>query len=143
MKTYPVQSMINGQPCFKKPLDAILAELKVGGGIKLLDPIECITDRQRRWYKGICLPWLKNHPQVNKNQESLAWWDMEVKKQCDGLNLLKMEYKQWFDGTVTARLTTKNVGKKNMTAFIEEILAKSVEKNWGIAPPDKDLRRVT
>ena len=39
------------------------------------------------------------------------------------------------------RVHRKGVGKKNMTNFIEEILAKSVEKNWGIAPPNPELRR--
>lgn len=141
MPTYQVKDIINGQPCFEKPLSEILGELKRDGGIDILDPVKYVTAQQRKWYKGVCLPWLVNHEVINKNQESFAWWDMEVKKQCDGLNLLKMEYKQWFDGTVTARLTTKDVGKRKMTAFIKEILAKSVEKGWGICPPDKDLRR--
>ena len=123
---------------FEKPLKEILSELKPGGAIDILDPVKYVTAQQRKWYKGICLPWLVKH---DENRESKAWWDMEVKKQCDGLNLLKMEYKEWFDGSVTARLTTKDVGKKKMTAFIEEILAMSVEKGWGIAPPDKDLRK--
>jgi hypothetical protein len=140
MSTYQVTS-VGGMMTFEKPLKEILAELKPGGGIKILDPVEFVTDRQRRWYKGVCLPWLVKHEVINKNQESTAWWDMEVKKRCDGLNLLKLEYKEWFDGTVTSRLTTKDVGKKKMTAFIEEILAMSVEKNWGLAPPDKDLRK--
>ena len=144
MKTYPVISMVNNQPCFEKPLEEILGELQQGGAIKLLDPIECITDRQRRWYKGVCLPHLKK---IDENQESTAWWDDEVKRQCNGLGLLKREifFTQAFDGQKfpIGRLTTRGVGKKNMMQFINEILAKSVENNWGISPPDKDLRRVT
>jgi hypothetical protein len=34
---------------FEKPLKEILAELKPGGGIKILDPDECISDRQNGW----------------------------------------------------------------------------------------------
>jgi len=55
-KTYQVKSIIEGNPTFEKPLEDILAELKVGGAIKLLDPLEYITDRQRRYYKGVVLP---------------------------------------------------------------------------------------
>ena len=141
MPTFPVISMVDELPCFEEPLDFIVGRMKMGWAMKILTPVEHITAQQRKWYKGICLPWLVNHEVINKNQESIAWWDMEVKKQCDGLNLLKMEYKEWFDGTVTARLTTKGVGKNNMKAFISEILAKSVEKNWGVTKPDKELRK--
>ena len=142
MSTYPVQTMIDGKPCFEKPLEEILGELKLGGAIKILDPIECITDRQRRWYKGVALPWLAKHDQ---NQESTDWWDTEVKRLCNGLGLLKKQVfvVRSYDGQTIpiGRLTTSGVGKRNMTQFIEEILAKSVEKNWGLAPPDKELRK--
>lgn len=138
MPTYEVISMIDGQPTFEKPLDEILAQLKQGGALKTLSPLEHHTDRQRRWYRGICLPWLVKH---DENKESIAWWDREVKRFCDGLNLLKKEILLDEDGTSVGRLTIKEVGKKNMTAFINEILAKSVEKNWGVAPPDKELRK--
>lgn len=140
--TYEVIQMVDGQPCFEKPLDAILGELKAGGGIKLLDPVDYITDRQRRWYKGVCLPWLAKH---DENQESTYWWDDEVKRLCSGLALLKKDiyFMQGVDGQKIpiGRLTTSGVGKRNMTQFIEEILAKSVEMNWGIAPPDPELRK--
>lgn len=141
MSTYPVKS-VNGIMTFPKPLKEILSELKPGGGIKILDPIECITDRQRRWYKGVCLPWLAKH---DENQESTYWWDDEVKRLCSGLALLKKEiyFTQATGGQKIpiGRLTTSGVGKRNMTQFIEEILAKSVEKGWGVAPPDADLRK--
>jgi len=137
LPTYPAK-LIDGEPAFDVPLSEILGQIKHGGALRVLSPVEYITDQQRKWYKGVCLPWLVKH---DENQESTAWWDMEVKKRCDGLNLLKIEYRVWADGTITSRLTTKDVGKKKMTAFIEEILAKSVEMNWGIAPPDKELRK--
>ena len=141
MPTYQVKS-VGGIMTFEKPLKEILAELKPGGGIKILDPVEYVTDRQRRWYKGVCLPWLAKH---DENQESTYWWDDEVKRLCQGLALLKQDiyFMQGVDGQKIpiGRLTTSGVGKRNMTAFIEEILAKSVEKGWGLAPPDPDLRK--
>ncbi len=133
--------IIDGQPAFEVPLTEILSEVKHGGALKVLSPLEYHTDRQRRWYRGVCLPWLAKH---DENRESIAWWDMEVKRLCDGLNLLKKEIYiiESIDGQKIpiGRLTIKDVGKKNMTAFIEEILAKSVERNWGVAPPDPELR---
>lgn len=136
-KTYEVIEIIDGQPTFKVLLDEILGQLEYGGALRVLTPLEHHTDRQRRWYRGVCLPWLAEH---DENRESIAWWDREVKRLCDGLNLLKKEILLDEDGTSVGRLTIKEVGKRNMTAFINEILAKSVEKNWGIAPPDKELR---
>lgn len=137
MPTYQ-KKRIGDQFGFEKPIEDIAAEVPEGGALKILDPVEYITDRQRRWYKGTALTHLVKH---DENKNSKAWWDMRVKKLCDGLNLLKIEYKEWFDGTVTARLTTKDVGKKNMTQFIKEILAMSVEKNWGLVDPDPKLRK--
>jgi len=142
MATYKVINICCGQPTFEKPLPEILGELKRGGGVKLLDPIDYVTDQQRRWYKGVCLPWLAKH---DENQESVYWWDDEVKRLCSGLALLKQDI--FFTQDVSGRkfpigrLTTSGVGKRNMTQFIEEILAKSVEKGWGVAPPDKELRK--
>jgi len=131
-KTYQVQQIVNEQPCFSKPLKDILADLKIGGAIKILSPLEYITDRQRRYYKGVVLPALVKN---DENGETLGWWDTEVKKQCNGLALLKKEIFYLDDGTAVGRLTTKGVGKKNMTAFIEEILSK-------VTPPDPNLRTV-
>lgn len=137
MPTYRCK-MIEGQPAFDFPISEILSQLRHGGGLKILSPVDYVTDQQRRWYKGVCLPWLMKH---DENRESKDWWDTEVKRHCDGLHLLKVEYMQWADGSVTSRLTTKDVGVKKMTQFVEEILAKSVEKNWGLAPPEKELRK--
>ncbi len=136
-KYYEPKVIVDGLPTFEVPLDDILREVKLGGALKVLTVVEYHTDRQRRWYKGVCLRWLVKH---DENRESMAWWDREVKRLCDGLNLLKIQYISLDDGTVIARLTTVGVGKKNMTQFIKEILAKSVELNWGVAPPDPELR---
>jgi len=141
MPVYQVKSIVEGQPTFEKPLNEILAELKAGGAVKTLTPLEYITDQQRKWYKGICLRDLVKH---DENGETKAWWDMEVKKVCNGLEYLKKEIFFFEDGAGgrfgVGRLTTKNVGKKNMTAFIEEILSKAMVKGWPIGPPDPELR---
>ena len=59
--------------------------------------------------------------------------------------LLKKEIFFIDDGTGgrigVGRLTIKGVGKRNMTAFINEILSKSLSKGWDISPPDEDLRK--
>jgi len=133
---------INGEPAFEVPMSDILSQVKDGGALKVLTPVEYVTDGQRRWYKGVALPWLVKH---DENKESKDWWDTEVKRLCNGLGLLKKQV--YFIESVTGqripigRLTTKGVGVKKMTEFIEEILAMSVTKNWGVAPPDKELRR--
>jgi len=141
MATYEVIRVDDGQPIFEKPLGFILCDLRMGGAIKTLTPLEAITDRQRRWYKGIALPWLVKN---DENGEGLEWWDDEIKRVCNGLALLKKEI-FFFESTggqkiPCGRLTTKGVGKRNMTLFIETILSKSMEKGWNIAPPDPDLR---
>jgi len=140
--TYQVISMVDGQPTFEKPLQAILGGLERGGAIKILSPLEHHTDRQRRWYRGICLPELVRN---DENGETVGWWDQEIKKECNGLALLKKEIFFIDDGTGgrigVGRLTIKGVGKRNMTLFIEEILSKSLSKGWNISPPDSDLRK--
>jgi hypothetical protein len=145
MSTHEVISIIEGEPTFKKPLAEILAELTIGGALRTMTPVEHITDRQRRWYKGVCLRDLVKN---DENGETKGWWDIEVKAKCNGLAYLKkegLEVELKFGGDVTrvtiGRLTTKGVGKKNMTAFIEEILSQSMARGWNIGPPDPDLRK--
>jgi len=143
MEVYEVKHIINGQPVFEKPLDEILAELEVGGGLKILTPLEHHTGRQRRWYKGICLRDLVRN---DENGETAGWWDTELKRECNGLALLKKEVFFIDDGAGgrvgVGRLTIKGVGKKNMSLFIDEILSKSMEKGWNVTPPDPELRTV-
>lgn len=140
MPTHQVKSIVNGMPTFEKPLSVLLGTLEVGGAMKLLSPLEYITDRQRRWYKGVCLRELAKN---DENGETEGWWDTEVKKLCNGLALLKKEIFFVDDGTGgrfgMGRLTTKNVGKRNMTQFIEEILSQSMSRGWDIGPPDPGL----
>ena len=142
MSTHEVISIIEGEPTFKKPLTEIQSELVPGGAIKTLTPLEHITDRQRAWYHGICLRDLVKN---DENGETKGWWDTELKRECNGLALLKKEIFFIDDGTGNrigvGRLTTKGVGKRNMTAYIEEILSKSMARGWNIGPPDPDLRK--
>jgi len=112
--------------------------------IKVLTEAEYITEQQRRWYKGVCLPHLVKN---DENGETADWWDTEVKSKCKGLAYLKKEgivvelkLGDEINRVTIGRLTTKGVGKRNMTAFIEEILMKSIHMGWDIAPPDKELR---
>ncbi len=152
MPTYRVIDIVNCEPVFGKPrskevisIKEILADVKFGGALKTLTPLEYITEQQRRWYKGVCLRDLVKN---DENGETMDWWDTEVKTKCKGLAYLKKEgivVELKFGDEITrvtiGRLTTKNVGQKNMSLFIEEILSQSMVRGWNIGPPDKDLRR--
>jgi len=145
MPTYRVKDIIDGQPTFEVPLDEILSTLKHGGALKVLDPNDYITERQRAWYKGVCIRQLA---QNDENGETEAWWDDYVKRECKGLALLKKEA-MVADVTISGqtvqvtygRLTTKGVGKRNMTNFIEEILSEAMHRGWPVSAPDPELRR--
>ena len=135
MSTHLVITMIDEQPTFAKPLPDILAELKPGGALKTLSPIEYHTDRQNKWYQGICLTGLADWSGDTKEE-----WDWRLKTFC-GQGLLKKEnVYTTIDITVT-RLTTKGVGKKNFTAFIENILSRAITMEWPVTEPDPELRK--
>lgn len=138
---FRIVNIIDGLPTFEVPVNKIWEQCQIGGSIEVKDPIKYITDRQRRWYKGICLPTLSKN---DENAETVAWWDTEVKKTCNGLEYLKKEifFLDIYGGGrfPIGRLTTSGVGVRNMTKFIEEILSKSVEKGWPVSPPDPELR---
>ena len=131
---YPVTEMIDGEPCFEKPLGEILAELEEGGELRTLTPLQYHTHRQRKWYKGICLPGLSDW-----SGETCEWWDREIKKRCHGAELLNRVTWLSEKGQPVSRLTIVEVGKKKMTAFIKNILSKAVELEWPITEPDPDL----
>lgn len=137
MPIHPVK-FIDNKPTFKKPLSEILAELQDGGALETLSPLEYHTKRQRDWYKGICLQGLSDW-----SGETREWWDRELKKHCHGAELLKRE--SWLSerGQPVSRLTIVGVGKKKMTAFIENILSKAIEMDWPVTPPDPDLRTIS
>ena len=135
MPIHRVIHIIDGQPTFDAPLNLILAECEVGGAVKILSPLEYHTDRQRAWYKGVCLRTLSDW-----NGDSIAEWDARLKAWCGGDDLLNLDviyigrgFKPW------NRRTIIGVSKKNMTTFIENILAKAIEKEWPLPPPDPEL----
>lgn len=137
-KEFPIRDIIDGQPVFDVPLPEMFKYAHKGGAVKFLNPTEYHTARQRRWYKGVCLRQLAKG---DENAETIAWWDAEVKRLCNGLAYLRKEI--WFNeyGVGTGRLTTVGVGKKNMTNFIEEILSQAVQRGWPISPINPDLRK--
>ena len=140
MATYKVEAIIDGEPTFCVPLNLILAELDIGGALKVLSPLEYHTDRQRKWYRGICLKGLSDW-----NGDTVEEWDAGLKAECGGDELLNKEtvyMGQMSNGkpVVLERRTIVGVGKRNMTTFIENILSKSIEKGWIVTPPDPELR---
>jgi len=151
MPTYPVIDIVNCKPVFGKPrsketisIEEILDDVKFGGALKTLTPLEYITEQQRRWYKGVCLRDLVKN---DENGETMDWWDTEVKSKCKGLAYLKkegivVELKLGDEITrvTIGRLTTKNVGRRNMSLFMEEIISQSMTRGWNIGPPDPELR---
>ena len=145
MPTYQVKMMTDAGPTFEKPLDEILSDLGPGWALKVLEPAEYVTEQQRKWYKGVCLRQLVKN---DENGETLDWWDTEVKTRCKGLAYLKKEgivvelkLGDEVQRVSIGRLTTKNVGVRKMTAFIEEILSQSMQRGWPVSAPDPDLRR--
>ena len=103
--------------------------------IKVMNEDEWITDRQRRWYKGICLKGLSDW-----NGDTVDEWDYRLKTEC-GSEIFKMlEYE--FEGKRFFRpQSITSISKKNMTDFIENILSKSITMDWPVYPPDPDLRK--
>jgi hypothetical protein len=135
MKTFQIISIIDGQPTFNDPLREILAHCRHGGAIKIMDPVEYITDRQRAWYNGPCLTGLSQW-----SGDSREHWDRILKREC-GAGLLKRETFLDETGKAVTRWTIKGVGKNNMTLFIEKILKYGLENDLPIVPPDPELRR--
>ena len=147
MPTYTVQHVTDEGPTFEQPVKEIFAEMGPGWALKVMTPAEYITDRQRRWYKGVCLRDLVKN---DENGETEAWWDEHVKRVCNGLAYLKKEGMVadiQIAGESTkihfGRLTTKGVGRRKMTAFIEEILSQAMQRGWPVSPPDPELRAKT
>ncbi len=144
MSTYPLKLILeDGTRTFEKPVGEILSELSPGGALKILSAVDYITDAQRRWYKGICLPALVRW---DENGETVGWWDWKVKKECKGLAYLKkegivIEVGGSFHELTDGRLTTKGVGIRNMTNFIEEILSQAMQRGWPVTEPDSSLRK--
>ena len=136
MPSYKVMSIVNEQPTFEKPLNYILDRCEVGGAIKYMSPRDYHTDQQRKWIKGVCIRGL-----AEWNGDTEDEWDLRLKAECNGNELLKKETIYLGPGTTCIRLTIVGVGKKKLTAYIENILSKAIEKEWPVNPPDSDLRK--
>ncbi len=103
--------------------------------VAVLDEDEAITDRQRRWFKGVCCKELSEW-----NGETVDEWENRLKNEC-GNGIFKVlaftiggeEFKRFE--------SIANKGKKQMTEFIENILSTAITKDWPVYPPDPDLRR--
>jgi hypothetical protein len=139
MPTYQIK-LIDNKPTFSKDgapvhLKDLLASMQHGGAVKVLTPLESHTDRQRRWYKGVCLTGLSDWSGDTKDE-----WDLRLKAECNGNELLKKESILYADGQICTRLTIIDVGKRKMTQFIENILSLAITKDWPVTPPDPELR---
>lgn len=103
--------------------------------IKVMNDDEWITDRQRRWYKGICLKGLSDW-----NSETVDEWDYRLKVEC-GSEIFKMLEFEYEGKTFFRPQSITSISKKSMTDFIENILSKSITMDWPVYPPDPDLRK--
>jgi len=104
-------------------------------GIKVLNELEYHTDRQRAWYKGVCLKGLSEW-----NGDTVDEWDFRLKTSC-GPEIFKMIEYTYNNKTFYRPESITSKGKKKMTEFIENILSMAVTLDWPVYPPDPDLRR--
>jgi len=133
---FKVVSVIGGNPTLEKPLNAILSQLELGGGLEVLDPLKCHTAHQRAWVKCVAIPTLADWSGYTEE-----WWDDHLKKECKGAALLKKQTYTMADGTIVTRFTIIGVGKRNLTKYIQEIIDKAIEMGWPLDAPEKDLRK--
>jgi len=105
--------------------------------VVVMDAEQEYTDRQRRWYKGVCLKGLSEW-----NGESKDQWDARLKSIC-GSELFKFRAIEVDGKHVVVPDSISARSKRQMTEFIENILAKAIEMDWPVYPPDPDLRRQT
>lgn len=103
--------------------------------ILVLDEDEAITDRQRRWYRGICLKGLSDW-----SGDTVDEWDYRLKTEC-GSEIFEMHEYKYQDKVYYRPDSISNKSKKQITDYIENILSKAITENWPVYPPDPDLRR--
>jgi len=133
---YPVRQIIDNMPTFDKPIESILAGLKTGGALQVLDAEEYITEQQRRWVKGVLLPAL-----AKDTGDSKEYWETKLK-----LAVMPDRFKPFYipmGKQVFPVIPSITILSKNqMGEFIEGSVAKCHE--WGIlwvTLPDKELRK--
>ena len=103
-------------------------------GIKVLNEEELHTERQRNWYKGVCLRGL-----AHWNGETMDEWDYRLKVEC-GAEIFKMLKLQYGEMIYWRPESIAHKTKKQMTQYIESILSRAITKEWPVDPPDPDLR---
>ncbi len=123
-------------PGFEFDLIEWVQDMEPGQSLKLLSAIETITDAQRRWYRGPCL-----HGLADWNGDTVDEWDLRLKAECNGVELLKTETIYLGVGMTCTRLSIRDVGIRNMTQYIENVISKGIEKEWPITAPDSSLRK--
>ena len=137
MPTYNVTSIIDEQPCFEKPLGVILSDLKQGGAIKTMSPLEAITDRQRRFWKGVLLPSLSKD-----SGDSVRYWENYLKMTVMPDDF-KPEITQVGNAVFVQIKSITELSKKKMTYLLEESilhLRDDLDKLW-VTFPDAELRK--
>ena len=136
MSIHEVQSIIDGEPTFKKPLKEILAELEMGGALKTLSPLDYITSQQIAWWKGILLPAL-----AEDSGDSVGYWETKLKTEVlpdDFAPYYVPLGRQVFP--IVPSITI--LSKKKMNLLIEGSVDKCHE--WGflwVTLPDKERRK--
>ena len=126
-----VKTMVNGEPCFEKPLQEILAGLDVGWGIEVHNPGECMSVRQRAWFKGVLLPALSKD-----NGDTVRKWQGKL------VEAIFPEDCNYDDNNNLIYPSIQGYSQRKMNTLIEESVAKCHE--WGftwVTLPDSDLRR--
>ena len=134
-KRFPGRTDETGKPLTQWPAIHYEAAKHPHFVILVLDEDEAITDRQRRWYKGVCLKGLSEW-----NGDTVDEWDYRLKVEC-GAEIFKVLKFQYSDMTYWRPESITSKSKKQITEFIENILSKAITENWPVYPPDQDLRR--
>ena len=135
MSTYEVKQIIDGQPCFEKPLATILSDLKLGGALQTLTPLEYITTQQRAWWKGVLLLAL-----AKDSGDSREYWETKLK-----LSVMPDEFMPYpvsiRNKPVLVIPSITILSKHKMSLLIEGSVAKCHEfgLTW-VTLPDKELR---
>jgi len=134
MPEYKVIDMIDGLPTFAEPLNAILSQCQKGGAIKILNPLEHHTDKQRAWFKGILLPALSKD-----NGESVRQWEIKL---ISAIFPDDVQYHASKNQVFLVIPSISQYGKRKMTTLIEESVPMCHE--WGftwVNYPDPELRK--
>ena len=136
MPTHLVKSMVDGEPTFDKLLPEILAELKMGGALKTLTPLEYITYQQIKWFKGVLLSAL-----AKDTGDSVAYWETKLK-----LAVLPDDFQPFYVPIgkqvfpIIPSITI--LSKTKMNLLIEGSVAQCHE--WGflwVTLPDAEMRK--